>query len=502
VDAVTDSPLFWLVAVPLLASPAAYLSGRLRVKALRGAVTLSRIAALLGLAGTWIPFTAAARAFETTGPLTVRIGGISLHMDGIGLLLAALALGLGTLVALYSGATREVEEGEEKYFAMLLAMTGAMIGLGSAADLFNLWLWFEAMTISSYLLVAFHREQPASLEAGVKYLVQSAVGSVFVLLGIALVLAHTGTLALAELGRTPAAPALLAAAGLFVVGYGVKVALVPLHTWLPDAHSQAPSGISALLSGVVIEAALVALLRALAATAGLGLSWGALLIGLGALNMLAGNLLALLQHEVKRLLAYSSVSHIGFMLMGIGFGLEAGQAGGVQGGMFHLLNHGVMKGLAFLAAGALIHALGLQMKGKHRALTIEDMDGTFRRYPIVALSVSLAVLSLAGLPPLAGFMSKWQIIAAGVATRETWMIGMALFAGLNSMLSFVYYLPLVNAVYRSRLSPAVQGGRAIPAAMQIPLILLALAVVALGIWPGLAAGLVEPAGTALFGLFR
>jgi NADH:ubiquinone oxidoreductase subunit 2 (subunit N) len=99
-------------------------------------------------------------------------------------------------------------------------------------------------------------------------------------------------------------------------------------------------------------------------------------------------------------------------------------------------------------------------------------------------------------------MSKWQIIAAGVATRETWLIGMALFAGLNSMLSFVYYLPLVNAVYRSRLSPAVQGGRAIPAAMQIPLVLLALAVVALGIWPGLAGGLVEPAGTALLGLFR
>jgi len=496
------SPLLWLIALPLLASPAAYLSGRVRVFGRPPGRTLPRVTALIGLAAAWVPFAAALQAFGEDGPPTLQIGGIALQMDGIGVLLAALALGLGTLVTLYSGAAGDVEAGEEKYFAMLLAMTGAMIGLGCAVDLFNLWLWFEAMTISSYLLVAFHREQPASLEAGVKYLVQSAVGSVFVLLGVAVVLAHAGTLALPELAGIPADPALLAAAGMFVVGYGVKVALVPLHTWLPDAHSQAPSGISAMLSGVVIEAALLALLRALSATAGLGLSWGALLIGLGALNMLAGNLLALAQREVKRLLAYSSVSHIGFILMGIGFALEAGQAAGAQGGLFHVLTHGVMKGLAFLAAGALIHALHLQTRDSHRALTIDDLDGTFRRYPIVALAVSLAALSLAGLPPLAGFMSKWQILAAGVASREAWLIGMALFAGFNSLLSFVYYLPLVSAVYRSSLSPAVQAGGSIPAAMQVPLALLALAVVVLGLWPGLAAGLVEPAAAALLGMFR
>ena len=141
-----------------------------------------------------------------------------------------------------------------------------MIGLGCAGDLFNLWVWFEAMAVSSYLLVAFYREQPASLEAGVKYLVQSALGSVLVLLGIALVLAQTGTLRPGHASATAAqvgSPALLAAGALFLIGFGVKTALVPLHTWLPDAHSQAPSGISAMLSGVVIEAGLVALLRAL-----------------------------------------------------------------------------------------------------------------------------------------------------------------------------------------------------------------------------------------------
>ena len=149
------------------------------------------------------------------------------------------------------------------------------------------------MAISSYLLVAFYRDQPASLEAGVKYLVQSAVGSVLVLLGIALVLAVTGTLNLAEIrvaaGRVDALP-LLAAGALFVIGFGVKAALVPMHTWLPDAHSQAPSGISAMLSGVVIEAGLVALLRAVASLSGVTLSWGVLLMAFGALNMLVGNL--------------------------------------------------------------------------------------------------------------------------------------------------------------------------------------------------------------------
>jgi formate hydrogenlyase subunit 3/multisubunit Na+/H+ antiporter MnhD subunit len=249
--------------------------------------------------------------------------------------------------------------GEEKYYAMLLAMMGVMIGLGCAGDLFNLWVWFEAMAVSSYLLVAFYREQSASLEAGMKYLVQSALGSVLVLLGIALVLAQTGTLNLDKirLATQVGSPAMLAAGALFVIGFGVKIAMVPMHTWLPDAHSQAPSGISAMLSGVVIEAGLVALLRSLMPLAGVTPSWGILLMGFGALNMLYGNLLALRQEQVKRLLAFSSLSHVGYMLLGLGIALHVGQAAGAQGAFFHLFNHGLMKGLAFLAAGALLYVL-------------------------------------------------------------------------------------------------------------------------------------------------
>jgi proton-translocating NADH-quinone oxidoreductase chain N len=394
------------------------------------------------------------------------------------------------------------ELGEEKYYAMLVAMVGVMIGLGSASDLFNLWVWFEAMAVTSYLLVAFYREQPASLEAGIKYLVQSAVGSVLVLLGIALTLALTGTLNLDDIRATASTltPGLLAAGALFVIGFGVKTALVPMHTWLPDAHSQAPSGISAMLSGIVIEAGLVAMLRALAALTGVTHSWGVLLIGFGALNMLAGNLLALRQTQVKRLLAYSSLSQVGYMLLGVGIAIYAGEAAGAQGGLFHLFNHGLMKGLAFLAAGALLYALHVAT-GDHSPLTVADLAGASKRYPLAALAFSLAVLGLGGLPPLAGFMSKWQIFVSGFETHNAVIDALVVFAALNSVLSLAYYAPLVNAVYRKQPSDAVQRGKPLPAAMRVPLVVMALAVVAIGVWPSLLQWLTQPAGAALMNAF-
>jgi proton-translocating NADH-quinone oxidoreductase chain N len=490
----TATPFVWLIALPLVLSPVIYLVGRIG--------RLARWAALIVLSATWIPFALAAQDFAAHGSSSFVLGSIMLRLDGLSLLLAALVLALATLVALFSGPNMAGEAGEEKYYAMLVAMAGAMIGLGCAADLFNLWIWFEAMAVSSYLLVAFYRDQPASLEAGVKYLVQSATGSILVLIGIALVLAQTGTLNLQDLvaNSRPAQPMLLAAGALFVVGFGVKIALVPMHTWLPDAHAQAPSGISAMLSGVVIEAGLVALLRALSALVGVTASWGVLLMGFGALNMLAGNLLALRQTQVKRLLAYSSLSHVGYMLLGLGIGVYAGEASGAQGGVFHLLNHGLMKGLAFLAAGALLYTLHAA-SGDHSPLTIADLGGAARRYPVAALALSVAVLGLAGLPPLAGFMSKWQIFVSGLETHNLAIAALVIFAALNSVLSLAYYAPLVNAVYRQQPSDAVQQGRPLPALMSVPLVVLALAVVAIGVWPGLMQWLTGPASAALLKAF-
>lgn len=496
-----NTPVFlWLITLPLIAAPLVYLSGHLGKRLGQSRVAWQTALAALVLA--WVPFVLTASDLQQQGPASFTMGSITLTMDGLGLLLAAVALALGTLVVLYSGPYMGREAGQEKYYAMLLVMIGVMIGLGTSGDLFNLWIWFEAMAVSSYLLVAFYREQPTSLEAGLKYLLQSAAGSVLVVLGIALVLSQTGTLDLAEIrAMTVASPTTLLAAGaLFVIGFGVKAALVPLHTWLPDAHAQAPSGISAMLSGIVIEAGLVAMLRSLSALTADVLSWGVLLMIFGALNMLAGNLLALRQTQVKRLLAYSSLTHVGYMLLGLGIAIYAKEVNGAEGGVFHLLNHGLMKGLAFLAAGALLYTLHISA-GSHSPLTVNDLSGAGRRYPWIALALSLAVLGLGGLPPLAGFMSKWQIFVSGFETHNGLIAALVVFAALNSVFSLAYYAPLVNAVYRREPSTVVRLGRPLPGVMNLPLILLALAVVVIGFWPSLVNWLVEPAGSALMAAF-
>ena len=217
-----DPTFFGLIWLPLLAAPLVYLVGRLLP------VWLSRWAALVicvlvwgALGMTWADWA------EGGGPEYV-LGAVSLRLDSMTLLLTVVALSLTTLIILYSPATLAGLPGQEKYYALLLTLCGSMIGLSSATDLFNLWLWFEATALASYLLVAFYRQQPASLEAGLKYLVQGVAGSVLVLFGVAVVLAATGSLTLAEIqARAATTPVMLAAAALFVTGFGVKIAIVP-----------------------------------------------------------------------------------------------------------------------------------------------------------------------------------------------------------------------------------------------------------------------------------
>jgi formate hydrogenlyase subunit 3/multisubunit Na+/H+ antiporter MnhD subunit len=319
---------------------------------------------------------------------------------------------------------------------------------------------------------------------------------------VAIVLAHTGTLDLVQIraavqaGQPNSLP-LLAAAALFLTGFGVKMAVVPMHTWLADAHAQAPSGISAMLSGVVIEAGLVALLRVSTVVITVTAPWGLLLMALGCMNMLAGNLLALRQQRLKRLLAFSTLAHMGYMLLGLGIAVYARETTGAQGSFFHLVNHSLMKGLAFLAAGALLY--GLHSAVGDRPLLVSDLSGAARRYPLVALALSLALLGLAGLPPLAGFASKWQILAAGMAAHTFLLSALVAFAALNSVLSLAYYLPVVNILYRRQLSPVLTTARPLPTAMLLPLIVLAAAIIVIGLWPGLASWLIDAAAAAVTG---
>jgi proton-translocating NADH-quinone oxidoreductase chain N len=494
--------LTWLLLLPLAASPVIYLAGRISVR-LGASAAPARWLSLLSLSATGVPLWFAGQAVLAGGPITLSVGAISMRMDGVGLVVAATVVALTLLVTVFSMPYVRDEEGEEKYYALLVAMAGTMVGLGCANDLFNLWVWFEAMAVTSFLLVAFYREQRGALEAGVKYLVQSAVGSALVLIGIALVFAQTGTLDLQQVLATaarPTPPQLLAAGALFLIGFGVKTALVPLHTWLPDAHSQAPSGVSAMLSGVVIEAGLVAMLRSLGCLAPVGATWGAMLLAFGALNMIVGNLMALRQTQVKRMFAYSSVSHMGYMLVGFGVAVGYGITNGAAGGFFHLLNHALMKGLAFMAAGVLLYTLHLA-RGSHDPLTVEDLNGAGNRYPVTAFALSVAVLALGGLPPLSGFMSKWQIFVAGFETRSTMVELLVVFAAVNSVLSLAYYAPLVNRMYRHEPSAVVAAGRPVPFLMGAPVVVLTLLVVLLGFWPGVVDVITHPAAVHLVSIF-
>jgi proton-translocating NADH-quinone oxidoreductase chain N len=499
--------LLLLLALPFATSPIAYLAGRTAVRLngsvyQRDTVAPARWISLLGMLVAWVPLLFLAREILAGGTVEVMIGTVSMHLDGIGLILAGTALLLGTLVILFSIPYMAGEDGEEKYYALLPALVGSMIGLACANDLFNLWVWFEVMAVSSYLLVAFYTRERGSLEAGFKYLVQSAVGSVFVLMAVALVFAQTGTLRLDEIAvaQGVSTTVMLAAGAQFLIGFGIKAALVPLHTWLPDAHSQAPSGISAMLSGVVIEAGLVAMLRSLGNLPGGLPQWGMLLLAFGALNMVVGNMLALRQTQVKRLLAYSSLSHVGYMLIGFGIAATYHISTAAAGSFFHLFTHAMMKGLAFLSAGVLLYALHIA-RGDHAPLTTDDLNGAARRYPLVAFGFSISVLALAGLPPLAGFMSKWQIFVGGAETRDIVVIFLVVFAALNSVVSLGYYAPLVSRMYRREPSAAVKAGMPASKMMVAPLVGLILVVVILGFWPGFAQAVTMPAAENLVSMF-
>ena len=511
-----NQPLTWLIAIPLISAPLIYLVGRVPIHFRKATdCKFSRWLALAVLILAWIPLILTWQSFNQTGPILIKSNAIDLKFDGLSLLVSIVILSLGTLAVLSSHELMRDDVGEEKYYAMLVAMVGVMIGLGIAADMFNLWMWFEAMAVSSYLLVVFYRKEPASLEAGVKYVVQSATGSVLVLLGISLVLMQIGSVNMAvvakEAGKTPL---LLLAGGFFIIGFGVKAALVPLHTWLPDAHSQAPSSISAMLSGVVIEMGLIAMLRCigpLAGTNGAGYSpaiWGGVLVVVGMFNLIIGNFMSLRQKLIKRMLAFSSLSHMGYILFGIGSALIAAQLVGFQGSLFHLLNHGLMKGLAFFGVGAFMFALAgtpqvgdSEQRSRHAPLYISDLAGAAQKYPLVALSLSITLLALGGLPPFAGFMSKWQIFVAGMKTGQ-WQIGLlVVFAALNSVLSLAYYAPIVSVMYKQKPSDAVSQGGPVPSRIVIPLLLIACGIIVLGFWPSLVDGVTGPAAQALFSSF-
>jgi proton-translocating NADH-quinone oxidoreductase chain N len=435
------------------------------------------------------------------GSLSFYIGDTLLRMDALSVFLGLIALSLGTIVCLYSVIYMEHDKGQEYYYPLLLLMVAGIVGIGLATDFLVLYLFFELMSIPSYALVVFRRHEWMAIEAGMKYIVMGAVGSAFAFFGISLVYFQTGTLQFNDLvGMLSTTPILQAALLFLIIGFGVKAAIVPLHTWLPDAHSAAPSGISAMLSGIVIGAGFFTLLRSLLVFTGTGLAAGELLIIMALITMSVGNLMAYsqLSHkqaDLKRILAYSSVAQMGYILLGVGVGLAYGIRVGYEGGLFHIMTHAFMKGLAFLCAGAIIHQLGTRY--------VDEMEGIGLSMKVTGFAFALSLLALAGIPPLSGFMSEWMVFSGSIMTYGIiglWGIAIAVITLLNALLSLGYYLPIIKTMYLPAERKGILKARDPSAVMLLAIGILAGLTIILGVWPELGLKAVKPAVDILVNL--
>jgi len=430
-----------------------------------------------------------------------RGGKVYFVIDPLGYLLSFLAITLGALVSFYSIKYMAEDYDQEKYYALLILMVGGMVGLVTTGDIFNLYVFYELMCISSYVLVAFRKKEWFPVEAGLKYLFMSTLGTALVIYGISIIYRAVGTLELVGIREAILHNSFLVNNGvslvkiamiLMLTGFGIKAALVPLHTWLPDAHGYAPSGISAMLSGILIETGFIALLRCWLVVAGINLNFGMALIVLAILSMFVGNIMALVQSSLKRMLAYSSIAQMGYIVLGIGIALQFSKSSGLVGGLFHLFNHTWMKGLAFLCAGAIIWAV--------HSYEIDDMKGIAYKMPLVGIAFGVAVLGLAGVPPLSGFMSKWLIYKAGLDIHNSWGWIFTVCAVFNSIFSLGYYLPALIKLYSKEEAPSVKQAPPLPSIMSVPIVLMGLAVIIIGIFPQTVINLIEPAKNYIFNL--
>ncbi|MBN1641341.1 MAG: NADH dehydrogenase [Anaerolineae bacterium] len=423
-------------------------------------------------------------------------GGAFLSGDPGALVVGAVALSLGAVVALYSGRYVDHDQRYPVYYPLLLLLVAGLVGMVSAADLFNLYMFCELMSICAYALVAFRRHTDTAIEAGFKYLIIGSLGTALILLGISFVYRDGGQAALLwEATRAGAGVWTRVGAACILVGLGIKSALVPLHTWLPDAHGRAPSSVSAMLSGIVIQSAFYVLLKT---SLGLGLparALGTLLALLAVVNMTLGNAMALVQTNTKRLLAYSSIAQMGYVMLGVGLGLRHGAPGAIQAAFFWLLVHTVMKGLAFLSKGV-CHYYG-------DVTEIEQLRGMAQRLPPVAVSLAVAVAGLSGIPPLAGFTGKWLILTRGLRHLD-WLSGVVLALYLvNTLTALGYYLPLLGVLFarpRAQQLP-INRGR-VSAWMAVPLLSLGGMTLAMGFYPAPWLDWLSGVGSYLLGLGR
>jgi NADH-quinone oxidoreductase subunit N len=373
------------------------------------------------------------------------------------------------------------ESGE--YYGLLLFSASGMMLLASAGDLIVVFLALELMSLSLYVLAGLFKTRLTSAEASMKYFLLGAFASSFLLYGIALLYGATGSTNFDRIAASPAVrggePLVLLSLGLLLVGFGFKISSVPFHMWVPDVYEGAPTSITALIATGSKAAAFAALIRVLVvALRGAQPDWTALLWALAALTMTLGNVVALAQSNLKRMLAYSSVAHAGYMLMG----LVAGGAAGAGAVLFYLLAY------TFTTVGA-FGAIGLCARAGEEAVDVSDYAGLARRHPVLAATLAVFLLSLIGIPPLAGFVAKFYLFGSAVRAGYIWLTVLAV---LNSAVAAYYYLRVIVYMYMrepegegARLAPSFAGGLALTIAL--------VGIVLLGIIPAPFADLAQAA---------
>ena len=474
------------VVIPLIAAPLCLLAGRASL-----AWTIAFLASACATAA------AAILAYQTLhhGPISYHMGGwappwgIEYAVDSANAFILLLVSGIATVVLLYcpSSVSNEIRAGREHMFycMFILCLTG-LLGIAITGDAFNVFVFLEISSLSSYALIAMGSQRKA-LTASFQYLIMGTIGATFFLIGVGLLYMITGTLNLADLQtRIPQiqdSRPLLAAFAFITVGLALKAALFPLHLWLPNAYAYAPSGVSAFMAATATKVSLYVLLRFTFTLFGAEFAFGELplhwvLLVPAVIAMFAGSFSAIFQHDIKRMLAYSSVAQIGYITLAIALASQAG----VQAAMLHMFNHGLMKAALFCALGCIFYRIG--------STRIEDMAGLGRQMPWTFAAIVAGGLSLLGAPLTAGFISKWFLVQAALEQSLWWLVVLIV---ASSMLAVVYVWRLVEALYFKEPAAGRKNVREAPLSVLLPTLLLAAA----NIYFGLATRLtVELTGNA------
>lgn len=332
------------------------------------------------------------------------------------------------------------------YFSLILLSTIGMVLIAYSTDLVMLFVAWELMSIPTYVLAGFMKKDPSSNEAALKYFLFGALSSAIIIYGISIAYGLTGSTNIGDVIQTFATidsemlPLALLAIGMFVAGFGFKMGLVPFHMWLPDTYEGAPPTISALLAAGTKKAGFAAALRVIVmGSIALSLDWTFALGVIAVMTMTVGNVAAIMQKNLARVLAYSSIGHAGYIL--IGLAIAPYTTIGIQGSLFHILNHAVMKGAAFIAVAGIVTTLA----SSH----LDKIKGLGRSMPITSLGIVISLLALAGVPPLNGFWSKLILFGAALDAGAVapWTPWLAIAGVLNSALSLAYYGWIIRKMY-------------------------------------------------------